>query len=167
MRGYILIEASVVYTILALALTALVPLFILCYRSSQETAHIATATLLASELLEEIQVRKWDQRTPIPAQAIDSPSPTLGPDPGETPGDKSSFNDVDDFEHWAEAQPLGPMMEPIKGLESYNRSVEVDYVSPDHPDAVSTTPTDYKRVTVCAQWKQARPICLQTLLTNH
>ena len=167
-RGFILVEASVVYVILSLALVALLPLFILCFRATQNTSYIMTATQLSSELLEEVRLRKWDQRTSWPPQAVSSGSPHLGPDPGETPGDKRSFNDVDDFDGWAEKPPLGPAMEPMPfGFAAYSRSVKIEYVNPDNPDQPSSSPTDYKRATVCAQSKTSSPVCLQTLFTNR
>jgi Tfp pilus assembly protein PilV len=166
-RGYILVEASVAYSILGMALVALIPLFILCFRSSQETSHIAASTQLSAQLLEEVRVRRWDSATGQPPQAVASPSATLGCDPGESPGDKRTFNDIDDFQGWAERQPLDPGMEPVAGLEGYSRTVAVDYVTPTSPDTVSPSPTDLKRVIVCSQWRRSAPVCVQTLFANR
>lgn len=165
--GFVLIEASIVYVILALALVSLLPLFILCFRSSKKTKDIVVATQLCSEMLEEIRVRRWDNLTPASLAAVESGSRVLGAEGEDNGADKTTFNDVDDFKDWAEVVPLDPGMQPIAGLKEFGREVSVDYVSAADPNVISPVPTDFKRVTVCARSRQTSRICLQTLLANR
>ncbi len=161
-RGFLLIECSIALMISSCALFTFLMLFAVVVRAGQRVERIATATQLASALMEEVRLRRWDERTPIPSRAIASPGP-LGPDSGEL--NKASFNDVDDFKDWTEAPPLGPMMEPLPAFSTFSRKVEVEYV--DAALAPSSSPTDRKHLRVCAWDPGMKPICLDALLTNR
>lgn len=163
-RGFILVEISVAYVILAVALVALVPMFIMALRSAKATERIVQATYLASEMLEEVRLRKWDAKTPHPARRITSPS-AIGPDASENPLDKRTFDDADDFHGWRENAALGPRMEPLEAFAAYSRSVSVRYVDSALNPSAGTT--NLKQVTVCAQTKNMKPVCLDTLLANR
>ncbi|MBI3552834.1 MAG: hypothetical protein HY077_09970 [Elusimicrobia bacterium] len=164
MKGYILLEASISYIVVSLALVSLLPLFILSIRANKTTENIAVATHLAVELMEEVGTRKWDQKTPNPPQVVAVKS-ALGPDTDEPPADKRSFNDIDDFHGWTESPPLDPVMRPLAGFERYSRDVAVSYVDPDLKP--SSIPTDYKKVTVCARFPASVPVCLDKVFANR
>lgn len=163
-RGYILVEASTATLVLALALVALIPVFILAIRSAKNMEQITSATQLSAQLMEEICLRKWDSLTPRPPVYIAGKS-TLGPDPGETASDKRTFDDIDDFTGWTESPPRDPMMNPLPLFAAYTRTVTVSYV--DSGLAPSAVPTDYKQVTVCTRTKKLKPLCMDTILTNR
>lgn len=164
-RGYLIIEASVSTLILSVALIALLPLFAVCLRASQKIQHAKVATQLSTELLEEIRLHKWDQLTPTPSKVISQGSATLGPDNGETASDKTTFNDIDDFNGWTENTPLDPMMQTLTAFTGYTRTVSVSYVTSSL--AASATPTDYKQVHVCTQWPAMPSVCLDSVFTNR
>ncbi|MBI4376253.1 MAG: hypothetical protein HY549_07360 [Elusimicrobia bacterium] len=163
----ILADTSVVYMMLCLSLAAAVPLLMLCALASRQAAGVVGSAHLASELLEEIRLRRWDEDAPKRRASIDRPSRALGVDAGENPGDKRSFDDIDDFDGWAEAKALGPGMEELSGLESFRRSARIAYVDEFHPDSPAQSPTDLKRVISCAQRKGQAAVCLSTLLANR
>ena len=164
-RGFLLVEVSITYVVLSLALVALVPLFILSIRANKKTEQLAVAGFLSQELLEEIRLRKWDQLTPSPSSRIASGSAVLGIDAGEIASDKTTFNDVDDFNGWSESPPTDPLMRPIPGFNAYTRTVTVAYV--DSTLAASAAPTDYKQVTACAAAPAMVPACVSTVLVNR
>ena len=164
-RGFILLEASVIYILLSFALVALLPLFILSIRANKNTRHAVAATQLAVELLEEVRLRRWDEQTPRPPLGIAAPSAAMGPDAGETASDKRTFDDIDDFNGWTEAAPLDPVQRPLTGFEGYARDVSVRFVDAALNPAAG--PTDYKHVTVCARRPPMKPVCLDTLLSNR
>lgn len=164
-RGFVLVEIAIALLVLTLAVVALVPVFTLNIRGNKSTEQTQAAVFLASQLLEEVRLRRWDENTPIPALYTDAPSGTLGPDAGETASDKRTFDDVDDFDGWQETTVMDPVMRPIPGFPAYNRTVAVGYVTAAL--AVSATATDHKQVTVCTQIPGRSPACLDTLLTNH
>jgi len=163
-RGFILVEVSVTYVILSLALVTLLPVFLLAIRASKNTEQIVSATNLSSELMEEVLMRKWDQSTPSPALHIPSPG-AIGVDAGETASDKRTFNDIDDFNNWTESPPKDPVMNNMTDFSPYTRTVTVSYV--DANLATSATATDYKKVTVCTSTKKLKPLCLNTICTNR
>src|SRR6185369_15507764 len=65
-RGYVLMEVTVAYVILAFAIVSLVPAFVLALKANKNTEQIQMATDLSQELMEEIRMRRWDQNTPFP-----------------------------------------------------------------------------------------------------
>lgn len=163
-RGFILVEVSVAYIILSLALVTLIPVFILALRAAKNMEQITAATQLSSQLLEEISLRKWDRGTPNPPVYVQAPAP-LGPDAGESASDKRTFDDIDDFNGWTEPAPLDPVMRPLPAFAAYRRSVTVRYV--DSSLAPVTGPTDYKQLTVCTSTIKLKPSCVDTLFTNR
>jgi len=163
-RGYVLMEVTVAYVILAFAIVSLVPAFVLAIKANKNTEQIQTATDLAQELLEEIRMRRWDENTPFPRTTyITAPSSTLGPEAGET--DKTLFDDIDDFNGWTESSVKDPLNNAVAAFAGFSRSVTVQYV--DSSLAASAGTTDYKKVTVCAQNSKIQPVCLSTIFTNR
>lgn len=163
-RGFILIEASISYIVLSLALVALVPMFILSMRANKASEKVAVATHLCQELLEEVRLHRWDEATPAPAVHI-AAGGALGVDAGETASDKRTFDDVDDFDGWTESPPQDPVMRPLAAFATYSRSVAVGYLNASFQPAGA--PTDLKRVSVCATALKMKPVCLDTILTNR
>jgi type II secretory pathway pseudopilin PulG len=164
-RGFILVEVTIAYLVLSLALVALLPVFILAIRAGKNTEQLQVATYLSQELLEEVRMRRWDARAAASPRHIDSPSAVLGPDPGETATNKTTFDDVDDFNGWTEAAARDSLNVLLPAFSVYSRTVAVSYV--DSNLAASATPTDYKKVTVCTRTKHINPLCLQTVVTNR
>lgn len=163
-RGFILVEASIAYIVLALALVSLMPLFILSVRANKNAEQVAVSTHLASELIEEVRMRRFDEATPRPTRPIETPS-ALGPDAGESSADKKTFDDVDDFNGWQEAVPQDPLGRPLTQFRGYARNVAVAYVN----SALNTVagPAARKRVTVCTTSPKMKPVCLDTLFSNR
>ncbi len=162
--GAVLIEASIVYLVLSLALAALIPVFLLSIRANKNTERIAAGAQLAAELLEEVRMRRWDELTPTPPGDVPAPS-ALGLDAGELPADKKTFDDVDDFNGWSESRPKDPVMRDIAGVASFARSVAVSYVDSSFNAAAGAT--DFKKVTACATAAGLKPVCLDLVLTNR
>lgn len=77
-----------------------------------------TAVLLAESLLSKIE------RTPY----IDPSNPnTLGRDAGESATDKTTFDDVDDFDGWSESPPQDSNGVAIPNMTGWSRKVSVIY----------------------------------------
>jgi len=163
-RGFILIEASISYIVLSLALVALVPMFILSLRANAASEKVAVALHLSQELLEEVRLHRWDEATPAPAVHI-AAGGALGVDAGENAADKRTFDDVDDFNGWTESPPQDPVMRPLAAFSSYTRTVSVQYLNASFQ--VSGAPTDLKQVAVCTSAPGMKPVCLDTILSNR
>lgn len=159
-----LVEVTIAYVLLVFALVALVPVFIIAIRAGANTESLQTSTYLSNELLEEVRMRKWDERSASAGGHIPAPS-TLGVDGAESATDKRTFDDVDDFDGWTEGIPLDPVMRVLTDFKAYRRTVTVAYV--DSALAVSAPVTDYKMITVCTRTAKINPTCLSTLVTNR
>ncbi len=163
--GYILMEVVVTVLILSLSIVALMPIFAMSYKGSRRSERTLVAIHLAQELMEEIKLRKWDEAsyTGRPGPLAD-PGP-LGPDPGEDPKDKRSFNDVDDFAGWREEPPQDPVMRPLAESSGYRRSVLVRYLDSDLKP--SEAQTDYKHVSICVASQNVTWTCLDRIFANR
>ncbi len=164
-RGFMLVEVSISYVILMLAVASLVPTFIMALKANKQTEKIQLAAVLSAELLEEITMRRWDENTSTPSTYTAAPSPTLGLDSGETAGSKATFDDVDDFSGYSEAGVRDPMGGVVAGLTAYTRTVTIAYVDASLAAAGGTT--DRKRVDVCTRAPGLNDICLNTIMVNR
>lgn len=162
--GFVLVEVTIAYVLLVFALVALVPVFIIAIRAGANSEALQASTYLSSELLEEVRLRRWDERTAAAGGHIPAPS-TLGVDGAESAADKRQFDDVDDFNGWTESYPLDPVMRVLNDFKAYRRTVTVAYV--DSAMAPSALVTDYKMITVCTRTATVTPACLSTLVTNR
>lgn len=164
-RGFVLVEVTIAYVLLVFALVSLVPVFIVAIRAGASTEQLQAATYLSSELLEEVRLRKWDERTSLSTEGHISAPSTIGRDGTESATDKTTFDDVDDFDGWTEASAVDPVGRALPAFKSYRRTVTVAYVT--SAMAASAAVTDYKLITVCTRTAKISPACLSTLVTNR
>src|SRR5262249_5681423 len=75
-------------------------------------------------------------------------TPLFGPEAGETTGNRSLFNDVDDYVNWSETPPADKNGNTIGGLSSWTRSVTVQWVDPTTLSSSSSSATGLKLITV-------------------
>jgi len=165
--GYMLIEASAAYVLVVFAIVTLIPVLRLAIKANHRSEETFRASELAFELLEEVQLRRWDSKTPSrlrPGYGVYPPS-ALGADSGETATDKTTFDDIDDFNGYSESPPKDPVGNSISGFGTYTRSVSVAYV--DSSFNVSASTTNLKLVTACATKPAVTQVCLQWLAANH
>jgi hypothetical protein len=119
-----------------------------------------TAFSLADDLIEEIKQKAFDANTisfPTTNPASLTPADSLGPGNFE---DYPFYNDIDDFNGF------------VRGVsaphaENYQVSCEVNYVDDDNPDAISSTQTFYKKVTISVDSPYLRnPVQLSQIFTH-
>lgn len=162
--GFVLVEVTIAYVLLAVAIVALVPVFIIAIKAGTGTEQLQTATYLTVELMEEVRMRKWDELTPATNAHIPASS-MIGRDGVESATDKRTFDDVDDFNGWSESVPYDPVMRVLSDFKEYQRTVAVSYV--DSTMAPSGVTTDYKMITVCTSTAKISPACLRTMVANR
>jgi hypothetical protein len=95
--------------------------------------------LLARDLLTEILQQGY-------AEPFDEPE--FGPEPSEDIGDRSAFDDIDDYDGWSASPPEEKDGTDLTGLDQWTREVTVDYVDPDDLSATIGGEQWVKRVTV-------------------
>jgi type II secretory pathway pseudopilin PulG len=144
-RGINIIEMIALIVVLSIAIPPLLTMWSETSRRSVRTEAIADATFYAQELMEEIKSKKFDENDSSPWSSV------LGVDSGEVSGNRTTFDDVDDFNGYSD-QPSG----------GYVRNVNVEYVlvtdntwevcaSPSCTDVIDCNTCDqccYKRITI-------------------
>jgi len=72
----------------------------------------------------------------------------LGLETGELLTDRTTFDDVDDFDGYAESPLRDADGDAISGFTGWERRVDVDLVKPDAPDSVRLSDGGAKRIVV-------------------
>lgn len=106
----------------------------------QTLGNRSVATLLAQDLLNEI----LDQYYADPA--LGPTSFGLGAD--ESTGDRSLFEDVDDYDNWQASPPQRKDGTEIDWATGYQRRVKVAWTALDNPGVAVQTPTGVKSIMV-------------------
>jgi type II secretory pathway pseudopilin PulG len=98
------------------------------------------ATELARQLLTEI----------MQCYYVDpGSSPVFGPETDESTGNRSLFDDVDDYANWSESPPRDKNGTALSGFTGWSRAATVVWVTPATPDRHGVgTDTGLKRITV-------------------
>ncbi len=127
--------------------------------SSFDSQATIAAISLAQAELDEIQRKAYDEKaiTQRIYNAVNFTSPDLlGPDAGET--SRSLYDDVDDYNN-------DTTVVSTPTLDNFTESCKVEYVSESNPDAVSSTQTFYKRITVTVSHPNMKyPVVMSALV---
>lgn len=167
-RGFLLLEAVVANVLLGVGIVAMVQLFAITLKANVVSEESLVASQLAMGLMEEVQLRRWDEKTSlvrpgVPVLAADRSD--LGIDGGEDIADKGRFDDVDDFDGWVESPPRDPVNRTQGEMGAYERSVTVAYAGADLEPSAGKT--DAKRVTVCVKHRGVKRSCMEWVAWNH
>ena len=113
-----------------------------------------TATMLAESLLGEIERKPYSDP---------STQATLGRDAGESATDKTTFDDVDDYDGWTESPPRDSTGNEIDGMSDWTRKVAVVWsdMGPLIPERGGDT--GLKSVTVSVYFKSKLMCEMQSL----
>lgn len=159
-RGFTLIEMSLTVIIVGVTAAVLASLYAVTSRAFVEIRVKNKANSLAIAAMEEIKCRKWDEAGPAKTKSA------IGLDAGETPGDKTTFDDIDDFNGYSESPPRYQDGTPIPGLAVF--SIIVDTVC--YIDAglnFSAAATTRKMITVTVKKENAAKTTLNTVLSQQ
>jgi hypothetical protein len=109
------------------------------YKTSQR----ATARLLADGLMNDILPNAYEDR---------DVTPLFGPEGNESAANKTTFDDVDDFNGWIESPPKDRAGATISGMNNWERRVTVERVNPADPTVVVGSESGAKRIVVSARF---------------
>jgi len=137
--GMTIIEVVLAMVLLSMMLGAVLSAVELSARTQHSTADATYARSLAADLLEEVCGFAYAD----PAGAAEF---AVGGD--ENAADRSTFDDVDDFDGWSESPPIQSDGTPVPGSDGWTRIVNVKWVDPLDPSIESVTETGAKRVQV-------------------
>ncbi|MDD5217007.1 MAG: prepilin-type N-terminal cleavage/methylation domain-containing protein [Candidatus Omnitrophica bacterium] len=156
-RGFTLVELIITSVILGFVLLSLVQLLGNLSKLGQGGNSRNKQTIIAQELMEDIRGRRFDE---FVSKSGSNWSTTLGTNSGESSSNKSSFDDVDDFNSWTEN--LGA---PYTG---YTTSVAVCYVNSSNLNTcVASSPTtEFKLVQVTVSKTGVPNLVLKSVVSS-
>ncbi|OGS01352.1 MAG: hypothetical protein A2V88_17835 [Elusimicrobia bacterium RBG_16_66_12] len=163
--GFLMMEVLLTFVVIGIAMTALNAALIMMVKSNTAGEASVVSAHLSQRMLEEIRLRRWDERTPTPAKYTSNRS-NIGRDGAESSADKSGYDDIDDFDGWSESPPRDPLNNPLTAFDDYATSVTVRYVNVTTLGSTGSR-TDFKAVQACSWRKKRKSICLDTLITNR
>lgn len=137
-RGLTIIEVVISTMIVGLMLVSAMNCVGQVIRGRLQTADVARAKALAQQLMTEVLRDAYK----------DAVAPVFGPETGEITGNRSAFDDVDDYNDWTASPPKDRAGTSIPNLSGWQRSVTVEFVVPTAPATVSGTDQGVKRITV-------------------
>lgn len=143
-RGFTLVEAALSIALVGGLLAASLQAVSGIGAQRQTTLERARGFVLAKMLMEEIMA--------LPYLEPGVTSSTIGPGAGENAtGNRSLFDDVDDYNGWKEEPPADKDGGKITGFEGWSREVSVQWVDPDDGKTVKASDTRVKKITVKAK----------------
>ena len=140
-RALSMIEVALATVIIAVVLLSAMNMVGAAGTSMSSMANRATGTLLAEQLMAEILEQAYEE-------------PSLGPGSFGTEaveavtGDRSLYDDVDDYDEWSASPPQDKDGSLIPDRSDWRRSVAVDYVNPTDLTQTLESNSGVKRVTV-------------------
>ena len=144
-RGFSLVEATVCTLLVAILFGAAVQAVGLSGTVQFKAADRARGRALAWALLGEVVQQKYSAASPSPLNPFDL---LLGPTAAARGGDRTAFDDVDDYSNYSDAPPVNRDGSAIPGADRYARRVSVANVNLLDPSQAAAGDTGLKRVTV-------------------
>ncbi|MBT8486970.1 MAG: prepilin-type N-terminal cleavage/methylation domain-containing protein [Phycisphaerales bacterium] len=152
-RGFTLIEATISIALVGLVMVGAMELAGASVRVRHIGKERPRGIHLARDLMEEIiQTAYADPDAP----------PNFGRE-GEPPGDRSKWNDVDDYAGVTDSPPTDLAGDPIDGYAGWSRSVVVNWVATDKTHETRGTETGLKKITVTATDPAGHTVSISTL----
>lgn len=162
--AFTLAEALLASVVLAIAVVGISQLTSASYQQSEALRQDTRAVSLARELMEEIAAKPFADPNAIAGEEFH-----LGPDTGETAGNRATYDNVDDYDGFADNTNQG-VMKTASGqainfvtTEYFSRSVKVEYrTAPAGPAGNG----DFALVTVTVTTAKGRTVQLSRLFTK-
>lgn len=158
-RAYSLVEVAVSTVVVGLMLVAALEAVGSSRVGMRHLGDRTRAMLLAQDLMAEILQTEYCD-------------PNLGPTAfglaieEAAPGNRSLYDDVDDYDGWAASPPEHKDGTPIAWATDYKRLVYVDWVSPTDLSLASGSPTGVKRIIVDVERDGVRAAQLVAIRTE-
>ena len=138
-RGFSIVEAVMATAIVGIMTTSMLTSLSGSRLAMARTSDRAAGMLLAQAMMQEILTLPYSD----PGGSL-----TIGPEAGEGGPDRSKFNDVDDYNGWAETPPAAKNGAAVNGAAGFTRSVAVDWVTTANLATTSATDKGVKRIVV-------------------
>ena len=142
-RAFSLIEIVISMAIISMILLSALATVGASQAMQFKGAQHSEAMLLAEDLMSEVLRMPYADPEQIPLWGLES---------GEDTGNRSQFDDTDDYEAWSATPPQYKSGEQIAWANEYSRQVDVWWVDPDDLDGTSNTETGLKRARVTVKY---------------
>lgn len=139
-RGLSLVEVSVSTVLVGLIIVGALRCLATATMSAESTSDHSQAILLAEDLMEEILQQDYSE----PTEEV-----RFGRELTESASDRSSWDDVDDYDNWSASPPVDADGTAV-AADSWTRRVTVVHVDPAdlHAEQSDQSDTGVKRITV-------------------
>ena len=138
-RAFTLVEAVISVFIVSVMFVAALSMVGATRLGEYKVAESARGRPLAQDLLAEILQQPYeDANDPV----------VFGTESGEGTGDRSDFDDVDDYHNWSASPPQNQDGTDMNDLSGWERSVQVSWVDPRDLSQTAGTDQGVKRITV-------------------
>ena len=125
-------------------------------RTTRQTMdHRAVGMALAQELMAEVMQQAFEDPDEAPGG--------FGPGALESIGDRSLFDDVDDYDGWSAMPPQRKDGGPLSPYAAFRRTVDVGWVQPDDLGTRVLSDTGLKRITVSVKFLTKEVATVTTL----
>ena len=182
-KGLTLLELVVTIVIVTLGAGVLYSYMVAVSRSPEPVLR-ARLVALAEGMVEEIVAKRWDERTRIGGGALCTtegnpacPGPmastNLGPDPGESLADRTSLDDVDDYNGLVESDTFVDQEGRTTVIKGASLQVQVCYIRSSSTTITATQPacsnqsTNTKRIVVTVKGPGGEQVELVTVRCNY
>jgi hypothetical protein len=155
-RAYSLVEVAVSTVVVGVMLVAALQATTVAKIGLQHVSDQTGGVMLAQDLMAEILQTAYAD----PDYGVDSFG--LNATAAGT-GDRTLFNDVDDYDGWSATPPQRRNGSTIPDLDEYGRSVSVDWVEPASPNVPVGYHTGLKRIVVTVTRKKKEVATLTAL----
>jgi Tfp pilus assembly protein PilV len=155
-RGFSHVEVLVSTLIVGLMLVSATNLLGGVVRSRAVSGNTTRAVLLAQEMMCEIANVAYAEAS----------TPLFGPEAAENTGNRSLFDDVDDYNGWTESPLKTRENATIANTSGWTRSITVAWVDPAAPSTTVGSDQGVKRITIVVQRGGQTLARLSALRTN-
>lgn len=125
---------------------------------SSQSQRVRASRLLGPALAQQLMSEILQTRYQEPDEA-----PVLGRESGESAGSRAAYDDVDDYDGWAESPLKTKDGSAVANTSGWTREVTVAYANPQNPKNTKPNETGLKRIVVTVTDPQGRVVTLTAL----
>lgn len=164
-KGFTYLEVLLGVMLLGLILIPLLSQFYIGFQGNKNATLVTQSVDLASDLMEEIKSRRFDENE-FPDDPV--PAASLGTDAGENATDRTTFDDIDDYNGWQSHPPKTIDGNALTDFSDFTRKVTVTYVILSGSNWVASgTATHYKEINVTVTHPDVNDRVLETIVSHY
>ena len=157
-RAFTIVEAALSTIVIGVMLVAALNTVAASRASQARNTSRTVGVELAKSLMAEITAQTYEDGG-LPVGSFGLPL-------AKVTGNRSKFNDVDDYDGLSDTPPKAKDGTALGGLPEWSRTVRVRWVNPANPETVQIVNTGAKRITVTALRNGVPVVTLDALRTS-